>query len=359
MNPQVVPSPDTSSPSVLICGPARYSSTITPPRRDWLDACEKAHAGSVASVSRNTPRAPRPSIGLSTRGKPRSRTTSISACSDSIAWNHGIGTLARRKASFIASLSAASRALSIGMPGRSSAAATPATVIGTSAAMHITPSIGRFVRWYFVAAAIVPSTSSVCATPASSATANPGAFGFMSLTTTCNPIARARWMPGTASAPALTIQRVLSRVTVMARGAHNSGAKVHPSVHVQGLTGNVSGLVAREERDRRCDFVRRRDPSGRDVADLLAAGRRRELLRDHLGRDQSAGDRVGRDALSAVELGQRSREVVESGLRAGVVHLQHTAPLSPYRRDVDDASPPLLQHCEQRFLSARERAPDA
>ena len=36
----------------------------------------------------------------------------------------------------------------------------------------------------------------------------PGAAGFMSLTTTYSPMARARWIPGTASAPPLTIHNV-------------------------------------------------------------------------------------------------------------------------------------------------------
>src|SRR5262249_51178644 len=49
-------------------------------------------------------------------------------------------------------------------------------------------------------------------------------------------------------------------------------------------------------------------------------------------------------------------KVVEPGLRAGVVHLQHAAPLPADRRDVDDTPPLLLQHVGQRLLRARERA---
>jgi len=61
--------------------------------------------------------------------------------------NQGIGTPSAAKRCFIASLSVANRADSTGMPGSPSAAATLATVSGTSEAMHMTPSSGRTCSW--------------------------------------------------------------------------------------------------------------------------------------------------------------------------------------------------------------------
>src|SRR5581483_7664932 len=360
----VVVRPPTTTDSVLTCGPSTKRSTITRPVGDSASATAKAHAASMPGRSRTTPRAPRLSTGFTTRRPSAARWSRSSCATLSTRAYHGTGTPARTNASFIASLSDASSAVSTAIPGSPSACATAATVIGTSAAAAITPSM-RFALAYARAASTVASRSYVLARSPASAYRNPGASCAPSDTSTRSPIRFASSTTGTASRPPEMTSSVRASGGIGgAAGGRAAPApdgppgdfrssEMEPSVHVERLPGAVRGLLRGEEHDRARHLVGLAEPAEEDrVADR---GREpRQAGRRHLGGDQAGRDAVRADAARGEEAGHALREGDEAALRRGVVRGPRAAVLPAHGADVHDGA--ARAEPAERLLRHDERA---
>src|SRR6478672_2416330 len=128
-----------------------------------------------------------------------------------------------------------------------------------------------------------------------------------------------------------------------------------PAVDGDHRTGDVGGVVARDEADDGRDLLGRREAARGDVGEV---GLLLVVREDggHLRVDEAGGDDVGRDAATAELARDGARETDETGLRRGVVRLARRAVEADDAADEDDAPATLADHAGGGAAGAAERA---